>query len=750
MQWLVKLNFSRTKLLKFMPYSLYVWLLFNLTCVIAEELPLQDNCILSCKTSQESITRLYNIELMHHALKQGDYQGYDIILISSTTQEEADYQQKILEKTFAGTSKKDGRRPIILSVVDSTEGGQMIGSIFTWLRAEEKMRTEHSDLMVGYNSLLDYVRQNYSKVAIFHNGGKGERCSPLTQSLGNSRGSQKLAGSVKNALGEEIELEVLLGVILQCSSFAMTNQGTHVDTFWTSQIAFGSYPHDQLIRSNFGIDKFLVGFDKNKLIAQNIADFGTAALNKTGRMIAFYGNKRFASRKGGQYILDQAKIEAELLSKGDRIAYDFGSFAASFDMWQLLIDYWKKKDVLMILHSKDRRAKIKRDIDPHFIQPFIRLLYGIHDLAHRQAIDQELPNPATLTHQIALDLARLKFDQILKKKMPEVYAYIWEDVNHENDSKKKTEATLCMHEVIEFYLLYRQTPAFADLKKIFGFIDLGNDTQWFRYRRPIDIMNEKFEMLTDLIGKKIEVQLNGCLQEYEISEAFIQRCCEARLMRGIKENEIVKFTVEGKPITLTFSEVKAGQMIEGVYVKNSIIRDCDFIRGSSIVNSVLNHVTGKVIASEAYIESSAAPYIKAKIAVVHEMIDIKPIKVDREVVSDVYRTKVSPPYHGRMRAPIGYDPKGMPIYKIVGKKENGSLIYSEEVDEMIKYFIEKIPYDLKDIKEYSDETARTEDGRFTFEEIRKIEPLRIEDQQFRQLIYTIAKRLIIPSSTLSK
>lgn len=698
-----------------------------------------------CQAPQKAATRLYNIDLMHQVLKRGSYNGYDIIIISSTTQEEADYQQQILEKTFAGTSKADGRTPIILSVVDLTEGGQVIGAIFTWFKAEEKMREKYTNLINGDQTLLDYVRSTHAKVAVYHNGGKGERCSPLTQSLGNSRGAQKLVGSVVNALGEDIELEVLVAVVLQCSSFATTNNGTHIDTFWTSQIAFGSHAHDQLVRSNFGIDKFLVGFDKHQLIAQNIADFGTAALSKTGRMMAFYGNKRFASRKGNQYVINKAKIEAELLSKGDRFAYDFGSFTASFDMWELFIDYWKRKNAFTETISTHARSKIKRDIDPHFIQPFIRFLYGMHDLTDRETIDRELPHPSTLIAQKNLDDARVKLNRILQDIAPKAYSYIWEDINHETDAKKKVEVTIYMHEAMEFYLLYRQTPAFIDLTKIFGFIDLGDDTQWFRYRRPIDIMNEKFEMLTDLMGKKIEVQLNGSIQECEVDDTLIQRCIEARLMRGIKDNHIVDFTVEGKAVSLTLAEVKAGKSVEGVYIKNAIIQHSDLTRGSSIINSVVNHVTGKVIANHSYLESSTSPSIEAHTSVVHEVIDLNHIHADKEVVSDVYRTKLYPAYHGRMRAPIGYDPKGMPIYKIIGKNDKGAPSYGEELDETIKYFIKRIPYDLKHVKEYSDETARTEDGRFTFEEIRRIEPLGIADKSFRESLNVIANDAVLRS-----
>jgi hypothetical protein len=706
----------------------------------AAETPVHRHCNFSPLSSEVAATRLHNIDLMRNVFKKGEYNGYDLMMISSTTKEEAEYQQQLLEKAFTGTSKKDGRKPIILSVVDPIEGGQLIGAVYTWTKAEQMFREKHPELLEGYKDLIEYIEKNGLKFAAYHNGGRGERCSPLTQSLGNSRGSQKLVGSIKNALNQEFELEVLLGVILQCSSFATSNHGTHIDTFWTSQIAFGSHPHDQLIRSNFGIDKFLVGFDKNNLIAQNIADFGTAALSRNGRMIAFYGNKRFASRKGNQYMIDFAKIDKDLLNKGDRVAYDFGSFSTSLEMWKLLVDYWQKKDFFEACSRSGVKSKLKRDIDPHFIQPFIRLLYGINDLASRKVIDEKLPPPSSLLTQNDIQNAREHFDLILKEAFPNAYAYIWEDIHFEADPKKKAEAAACMHEVMEFYLLYRATTAFTDLQKVFGFIDLGNETQWFRYRRPIDIMNEKFEMLIDLIGKKIETQLNGSILECETDETLHQRSSEARLMRGIKDHEIAQFTVEEKTVTMTLEEVKVGKTVEDIYVKNSIIQHCDLARGSSIVNSVANHVSGKVIANFSYLESSASPLIEASTSLVHEVIDNKHIKADREVVSDVYKTKLNPHYHGRMRAPIGYDPKGMPIYKSLGKNENGSVIYSEEFDETIGYFVERIPYDLRGSRDYSDETAKTEDGRFTFEEIRGIEPLRSEDRNFRNFIHDAAKK----------
>lgn len=665
--------------------------------------------------SEPTDARLHNIQLMRNVLKAREYNGYDILIISSTSKEEADYQQRILEKVFAGTSNKNGKEPIILSVVDSTDGGQLIGSVFTWLKAEEMLREKH--LLQKGESLLSFIKSHNLKAASFHNGGKGERCSPLTQSLGNSRGAQRLVGSVTNALGEKIDLDIISSVILQCSSFATTNPGTHFDTYWTSQIAFGSTPHDKIVRSNFGIDKFLVGFSKNNLIPQNIADFGTAALDEKGRMTAFYGNKRFASRKGSEYVIDQTKIHQELLSKGSHVAYDFGSFAVKLDFWENLIDYWKRKS---FLDSKKPIITAKRDIDPHFIQPFIRFLYALSDLEE------------TINHSISYTY--LEFNQILQNISPKAHAYIWEDIEHETDPKKKLEATQCMEEVMEFYLLYRNTPSFSDLRKIFGFIDLGNETQWFRYRRPIDIMNEKFEMLTDLIENKIEIQLDGSIQITPAGEMDYQRSLEARLMRGITNDRLAHFTVEGIEIILSLTDIKKGIWVEEVYIKNSIVQNCDLTKGSIIVDSVLNNVSGKVVAHHSYLETSTSPLIDATKSIVHQTIDNQFIKASKEVISDVFKTKLSPPYHGRMRAPIGFDPKGMPIYKKINNEEI--------LDESIKYFVENISYDLKGAKELSDKTARTEDGRFTFDEIREIEPLKMSDHSFRDSLDLQAKKAV--------
>ena len=139
----------------------YLITLFSYLQADQQEIP-----AMTPELSPQSVAiRHHNIQLMRNALKSGEYEGYDILVISSTSKEEADYQQEKLEKTFAGTVNKNGRAPIILSVVDSIEAGQLIGSVYTWLRAEELFRKKHPELLNGASSFLDFIQSNRLKVA---------------------------------------------------------------------------------------------------------------------------------------------------------------------------------------------------------------------------------------------------------------------------------------------------------------------------------------------------------------------------------------------------------------------------------------------------------------------------------------------------------------------------------------------------------------------------------------------------------
>jgi hypothetical protein len=86
-----------------------------------------------------------------------------------------------------------------------------------------------------------------------------------------------------------------------------------------------------------------------------------------------------------------------------------------------------------------------------------------------------------------------------------------------------------------------------------------------------------------------------------------------------------------------------------------------------------------------------------------------------------------------MRAPIGYDPKGQSIYKTAT---------GQEIDESLAEFMQRIPYDWRGMREFSDKTARTEDGRFTFEEIRDIEPMKAVDHLLRDEIALVAIKAV--------
>lgn len=172
--------------------------------------------------------RRQNIDLMRNALDPTkEYEGYDILIISSSTQDEADYQKERLEQAFSqiNTKKKEfnNGRVLIISVVDPSEGGQVIGGMcYSWLQA-----IREADKL-GFN-LNESARSGEFKIAAFHNGGRGERCYPLSICIGNSRGAQKLVDSgliLASEMRKRLWLEVLLSAVLQCSALAKSNDGS--------------------------------------------------------------------------------------------------------------------------------------------------------------------------------------------------------------------------------------------------------------------------------------------------------------------------------------------------------------------------------------------------------------------------------------------------------------------------------------------------------------------------------------------
>ncbi|TAN59446.1 methyltransferase domain-containing protein, partial [bacterium] len=308
--------------------------------------------------------RRSNIDLMRNVLASEPYQGYDIIVISSSTEEEAAYQQGIFEYAF-------GSKAVILSVVDDTNRGNHIGTLFTWLQAEKMARAKGIDLR-------KLAMDKKIKTVMLHNGGKGERFSPLAQSLGNSRAAQKLAGTITTSDNRVIDLGLLLAVGLQSSLFARTNDSARMEVVWTNALLFGTEDFRELKRSNALFDQFVVKIDPSRVSIEELHDLGIIRISPEGRLLKFYPAKTFLKKQAGgkalaldnkgRFIKDVEALEA-LVRSNDRFGFSLGTFSMNYELLFALIDYWKED--LEKLEAGNKEEVVKRDLDPDFIPALV-------------------------------------------------------------------------------------------------------------------------------------------------------------------------------------------------------------------------------------------------------------------------------------------------------------------------------------------------------------------------------------------
>ncbi|MFA6141911.1 MAG: hypothetical protein WC738_01260 [Candidatus Omnitrophota bacterium] len=611
--------------------------------------------------------RRNNIDRIKKVLTE-PYNGYDVIIISSTTEGEAKDQQAKLEKVFKGvkTSNKDmGNKVCVLSVLDSSEGNNLIGQDNTWVEACKAFKKWARDNNLPETDLAKLQSQKRSKIVTYHNGGKAERFSPAGQALNLSRADQLLVGNIFNKQGEPVELNLLLAVILSTSYNAASNDGTRHDVYWANQIEFGTAPSTE--RHDYVFNKFAVALPANPDM-KDLFDYGTLIATKDGRILKFIGNKRLTMKgPDGKYIPNpdwQAQYN-ELMeaAREGRAYFDYGSFSMSLDMQNALLEYWR--DVKNIFHvmggDKEGRAGISREIDPHMTQIMVPLVNGI---IGKEAMLGKLPSIADLNSvfgsykNAVLDKA---YNALINIMSPE-YKAVLEDLH--NKAKKELDAGKpdnmnAIYETIEFFIRYKHK---VNLSKGFGIIDFGPSSHWFAYKRLLDMGNEKFFMLADLAGTNIALEPNGDATKTQPNVWDKVRAEDARRLRSIKDDAVCVFEVSGHRVTLNAEQVRNGWEGYGVRVRGSIIQgNTVLLPGSVILSSVINNSQGLIQAQNSYVESSTSSMISAYNSIIINALDEKEIPAKKEIVADAYRPVIRDARfqdgHTRMRGPVGYDPK---------------------------------------------------------------------------------------------
>lgn len=158
----------------------------------------------------------------------GQSRGYDVIIVTTHSPQEAAYWQDRLTSTKGIVSNRECR---ILSVHEdwnSENGaGTLLGTLYAWKNAEKKAYSTEGVSLAGELA-------SGKSIAIYHIAGLGARLAPLHGAECNSKSAVKLPCLISSETSQS-PMTILEGVILQTGPFARS-RGGRLSVWWGDQI----------------------------------------------------------------------------------------------------------------------------------------------------------------------------------------------------------------------------------------------------------------------------------------------------------------------------------------------------------------------------------------------------------------------------------------------------------------------------------------------------------------------------------
>ena len=153
--------------------------------------------------------------------------GMDILIVSTTSDAQADYWQQRLHATRGQIANRDA---LILAVCEDWPGGagNGLGTLYAIQKAAKLAKTRDK------RDIICELR-NGAAVGLYHTAGKGTRLAPLPGSEHNNKPGVKLPGLL-DLNGAAVPITILESVIRQTATYARARRG-RVSTFWGDQSA---------------------------------------------------------------------------------------------------------------------------------------------------------------------------------------------------------------------------------------------------------------------------------------------------------------------------------------------------------------------------------------------------------------------------------------------------------------------------------------------------------------------------------
>lgn len=287
-------------------------------------------------------------------------QGFDVIIVCTSTVQQAQYWQTRLMSSRGTVSKNDAK---VIAVHEDWEGGagNGLGTLYAYVKAVEAGKE-----LFGLDLTEELIKGDTS-VAMYHTAGKGTRLAPLPGSENNNKPGVKLP-SVINVGGRAMPMTILEAVIKQTGVYAPSRQG-RLSVFWGDQVFIPS--NEVTYNARHLVDILAAcrdmpteeewekeGLDKYGLIAineeGNAAQVDKVSHSTATRLLSSFGNLQ-------------------------KVGTSLGSFSVASELLLTLLDEFSTE-----LSSK----KGKLDADPHFWMPMTLTKESYVEVMVGKGVDQ--------------------------------------------------------------------------------------------------------------------------------------------------------------------------------------------------------------------------------------------------------------------------------------------------------------------------------------------------------------------------
>jgi len=291
-----------------------------------------------------------NIEEAIAAISDPLKSVYDVTIICTTDDYQAEYWMKRLSEGVCSKSKSCSKFPLVLAVSEDWGAGGAGNGLGTLYAYQKACRLALSSKDVDLELLLN---NGSISAALYHTAGKGTRLAPLPASENNNKPGVKLPFSFDMSDGTSSPMTVLEAVIKQTSLYASSRKG-RLSVFWGDQVFIPSAPF--LYKPTHHVDIMCTLLGDTAPTSEEWAEQG---LEKYGVIAVMKGPQKNAAQVEKVSHATAVKMLEKLGDIG-QVGPSLGSFSVSAKILSSLCHEF----------SEELKAKTgKLDTDPHFWMP---------------------------------------------------------------------------------------------------------------------------------------------------------------------------------------------------------------------------------------------------------------------------------------------------------------------------------------------------------------------------------------------